>query len=56
MTADALPEITSKDPVLVVATLGTGLMAGLYLAFDVGVMPVLARREDEIRRRDAPGQ
>jgi uncharacterized membrane protein len=47
MTAGALPEVTSKDPVLVAATLGTGLMAGLYLAFDVGVMPVLARREDE---------
>ncbi|ARQ71127.1 anthrone oxygenase family protein [Streptomyces marincola] len=36
-----------KDPVLVAATLGTGLMAGLYLTFDIGVMPVLGRREDE---------
>ncbi|MFI7314640.1 anthrone oxygenase family protein [Streptomyces hygroscopicus] len=46
-TAAALHEATLKDPVLVAATLGTGLMAGLYLAFDVAVMPVLARREDE---------
>ncbi|MEU2771172.1 anthrone oxygenase family protein [Streptomyces diastaticus] len=46
-TAAARYEATSKDPVLVAATLGTGLMAGLYLAFDAGVMPALARREDE---------
>ncbi len=38
---------TPPDPVLVAATIGTGLMAALYLAFDVGVMPALARREDE---------
>ncbi|MEU5714210.1 anthrone oxygenase family protein [Streptomyces sp. NPDC020403] len=41
-----LPAGNRPDPVLVAATLGTGLMAGLYLAFDVGVMPVLARRDD----------
>ncbi|MFI1567402.1 anthrone oxygenase family protein [Streptomyces sp. NPDC020490] len=45
-SAAALPGSASTDPVLVAATIGTGLMAGLYLAFDVGVMPVLARRED----------
>ncbi|GHH20173.1 anthrone oxygenase family protein [Streptomyces rubradiris] len=44
---NALPRHLREDPVLVAAILGTGVMAGLYLAFDVGVMPVLARREDE---------
>lgn len=39
--------VTPPDPVLVAAALGTGLMDGLYLAFDVGVMPALARRGDE---------
>lgn len=44
----ALPvATTSPDPVLVAATIGTGLMAGLYLAFDVGVMPALVRRGDQ---------
>ncbi|WP_200262042.1 anthrone oxygenase family protein [Streptomyces sp. HSG2] len=44
----ALPAAaTPPDPVLVAATIGTGLMAGLYLGFDVGVMLALARRGDE---------
>ncbi|MEU3186190.1 anthrone oxygenase family protein [Streptomyces sp. NPDC006923] len=33
-------------PVLVAAAVGTGLMAGLYFAFDVSVMPGLARADD----------
>ncbi|WP_137233997.1 anthrone oxygenase family protein [Streptomyces sp. BPSDS2] len=41
------PTSTRPDPALLAATVGTGLMAGLYLAFDVGVMPALARRDDE---------
>ncbi|MFD5778602.1 DUF1772 domain-containing protein [Streptomyces sp. NPDC126933] len=36
----------AAGPVLTAATIGTGLMAGLYLTFDVGVMPALARRDD----------
>ncbi|MFF8791193.1 DUF1772 domain-containing protein [Streptomyces sp. NPDC015125] len=34
------------EPVLLAATSGTAAMACLYLAFDVGVMPVLACRGD----------
>ncbi|MET9480011.1 anthrone oxygenase family protein [Streptomyces sp. NPDC006638] len=41
------PRDLATRPVLVAATIGTGLMAGLYLAFDVSVMPRLARRDDE---------
>lgn len=41
------PTSSRPDPALLAATVGTGLMAGLYLAFDVGVMPALARRDDE---------
>ncbi|MFH9298364.1 anthrone oxygenase family protein [Streptomyces sp. NPDC017520] len=41
------PASSRPEPVLLAATVGTGLMAGLYLAFDVGVMPALARRDDE---------
>ncbi|MFJ9625667.1 anthrone oxygenase family protein [Streptomyces sp. NPDC101181] len=41
------PTPSRPEPALLAATVGTGLMAGLYLAFDVGVMPALARREDE---------
>ncbi|WP_130797527.1 anthrone oxygenase family protein [Streptomyces otsuchiensis] len=37
----------AAGPSLLAATVGTGLMAGLYLAFDVAVMPALAAREDE---------
>ncbi|MDX3850035.1 DUF1772 domain-containing protein [Streptomyces sp. AK02-01A] len=33
-------------PVLVAAAVGTGLMAGLYFAFDVSVMPGLAGADD----------
>ncbi|MFB6983639.1 anthrone oxygenase family protein [Streptomyces scopuliridis] len=33
-------------PVLAAATIGTGLMAGLYFAFDVSVMPGLADADD----------
>ncbi|MER8070416.1 DUF1772 domain-containing protein [Streptomyces sp. NPDC094034] len=33
-------------PVLTAATIGTGLMAGLYYAFDVSVMPGLADADD----------
>ncbi|MBM7054419.1 MULTISPECIES: anthrone oxygenase family protein [Streptomyces] len=41
------PSSSRTDPALLAATVGTGLMTGLYLAFDVGVMPALARRDDE---------
>ncbi|MFF2521204.1 anthrone oxygenase family protein [Streptomyces liangshanensis] len=45
--AAVAPRDLATRPVLVAATIGTGLMAGLYLAFDVSVMPRLARRDDE---------
>ncbi|MDJ1639780.1 anthrone oxygenase family protein [Streptomyces pakalii] len=41
------PSSSRPDPALLAATVGTGLMTGLYLAFDIGVMPALARRDDE---------
>ncbi|MFI5756896.1 DUF1772 domain-containing protein [Streptomyces sp. NPDC051569] len=37
----------AAGPVLAAATIGTGLMAGLYFAFDISVMPGLARADDE---------
>ncbi|MFJ6619878.1 DUF1772 domain-containing protein [Kitasatospora sp. NPDC091335] len=39
---------TTKESVtLVAATVGTGLMAGLYFAFDISVMPGLRRGDDQ---------
>ncbi|MFE0702153.1 DUF1772 domain-containing protein [Streptomyces sp. NPDC058872] len=37
---------TTQSVTLVAATVGTGLMAGLYFAFDVSVMPGLGRGDD----------
>ncbi|MFI9723020.1 DUF1772 domain-containing protein [Streptomyces sp. NPDC052396] len=37
---------TVAGPVLMAATVGTGLMAGLFFAFDVAVMPGLNRGDD----------
>lgn len=37
---------TAQSVTLVAATVGTGLMAGLYFAFDISVMPGLARGDD----------
>ncbi|MFD3514363.1 DUF1772 domain-containing protein [Streptomyces sp. NPDC058657] len=38
---------TTQSVTLVAATVGTGLMAGLYFAFDVSVMPGLGRGDDQ---------
>ncbi|WP_431959993.1 DUF1772 domain-containing protein [Actinacidiphila sp. bgisy160] len=38
--------MTSRDAVLVAATVAVGLMAGLFFAFSVAVMPGLARAAD----------
>ncbi|MEU6213383.1 DUF1772 domain-containing protein [Streptomyces sp. JL4002] len=37
---------TTQSVTLVAATVGTGLMAGLYFAFDISVMPGLGRGDD----------
>ncbi|MFD3681991.1 DUF1772 domain-containing protein [Streptomyces sp. NPDC058613] len=37
---------TTQSATLVAATVGTGLMAGLYFAFDISVMPGLSRGDD----------
>ncbi|MFF1556370.1 DUF1772 domain-containing protein [Streptomyces sp. NPDC058279] len=37
----------AQSVTLVAATVGTGLMAGLYFAFDVSVIPGLGRGDDE---------
>ncbi|MGW0752330.1 anthrone oxygenase family protein [Streptomyces sp. NPDC002587] len=38
---------TTQSATLVAATVGTGLMAGLYFAFDISVMPGLGRGDDQ---------
>ncbi|MFI5828082.1 DUF1772 domain-containing protein [Streptomyces sp. NPDC051578] len=38
---------TAQSATLVAATVGTGLMAGLYFAFDISVIPGLGRGDDE---------
>ncbi|MEU7606489.1 anthrone oxygenase family protein [Streptomyces sp. NPDC040724] len=38
---------TTQSVTLVAATVGTGLMAGLYFAFDISVMPGLGRGDDQ---------
>ena len=38
--------ITAKDTVLVIATIAAGLIAGLFYAYTVSVMPGLARTDD----------
>ncbi|MFB6601008.1 DUF1772 domain-containing protein [Streptomyces noursei] len=38
---------TKESVTLVAATVGTGLMAGLYFAFDISVMPGLGRGDDQ---------
>ncbi|MFF0745821.1 DUF1772 domain-containing protein [Streptomyces sp. NPDC004111] len=42
----ARPGTTTQSVTLVAATVGTGLMAGLYFAFDISVMPGLGRGDD----------
>ncbi|MER5732688.1 anthrone oxygenase family protein [Streptomyces sp. NPDC002138] len=38
---------TTQSATLVAATVSTGLMAGLYFAFDISVMPGLGRGDDQ---------
>ena len=47
MTGTSASGTTTQSVTLVAATVGTGLMAGLYFAFDVSVMPGLGRGDDQ---------